>query len=456
MDVRNEDWTRYLPESLRQRLHGRVQLQKILSNTIWLSFDRIVRLGLSAIVGIWMARTLGKAQFGLLNYAAAFVALFTPLANLGFESIIVRDVIVESPGEVRVTMGTAFVMRLVGGGLALLFSAVVMTYVRPGDGLTFWLVLIMAASMVFQAFDVIDFWFQSIVKSKFTIYARNSAFLLSNVLRAYFLLAGSSVIYFGGAALIEIVLGAIGLIIVYKIRGNTVFDWKARWDRAGKFMKDCWPLAFASIAVTLYMKIGQVMVGDMLGNAANGVYAVAVRLAEIWYFIPTALSASVFPSLIKNRVQDPESYRARLQHLYDIMSAISIAVGIVTSLVATKVVVMLYGAQYAEAGPVLALYIWASLPVFLGVASSQYLVAEGYTKLAMSRTVIGAILSIAMNLLLIPRFGNIGAATATLLSYTCSTFVIVFDRDARGQALAMVRSFNIVRTLSSGLAQIRK
>jgi PST family polysaccharide transporter len=297
--------------------------------------------------------------------------------------------------------------------------------------------------------DVIDYWFQSIIKSKYTVYARNTAFLIATAIRGVLLYMHAPLVTFAWAAFAEIVLGAIGLVIVYRVKGHTPLEWRGRLDRAKLFLRDCWPLAFASIAVTLYMRIGQVMVGDMLGNAANGAYSVALRLAEVWYFIPTALSASVFPALVKARKENLQNYQTRLQQLYDIMSAISISVAVITSMIANWAVRVLFGAQYAEAGPILSIYIWASVPVFLGVASSQYLVAEGYTRLSMVRTVIGAVINVLLNLLLIPRFGTIGAAMATLGAQVSSVFSIVLDRDTRGQFVSMVRSLNVIRAFSS-------
>ncbi|MCR4321033.1 MAG: oligosaccharide flippase family protein, partial [Candidatus Brocadiaceae bacterium] len=142
-------------------------LQNILVNTGWLFADRILRMGVGLFVGVWVARYLGPEQFGLYSYALAFVSLFGAFATLGLDGIVVRD-IVRDPACKYETLGTAFVLKLIGGSLTFLLVIIAISLLRPHDRLTHWLVGITAVGMIFQAFDTIDFWFQSQVKSKYT------------------------------------------------------------------------------------------------------------------------------------------------------------------------------------------------------------------------------------------------------------------------------------------------
>ena len=83
---------------------------RVWSNIGWLFADRLVRQGLGLLVLIWMARYLGPAQFGLLNYAAAYVALVWSFTDLGLSSIVVRN-LVKKPNEMPATLGAAFFLR---------------------------------------------------------------------------------------------------------------------------------------------------------------------------------------------------------------------------------------------------------------------------------------------------------------------------------------------------------
>lgn len=167
--------TKCIPSFIRIRLEGRTALQKILANTGWLFVDKILRMGVGLLVGVWVARYLGPEQFGLYNYALSFVALFSAFATLGLDGIVVRD-IVRDPSYKNEILGTAFILKLLGGISTLILAVGAVSLLRPHDNLTRWLVGIIAAGTIFQAFDVIDFWFQSQVQSKYTVYAKNVAF----------------------------------------------------------------------------------------------------------------------------------------------------------------------------------------------------------------------------------------------------------------------------------------
>lgn len=438
----NESWTYLLPGSLRELLHGRLQLQKILSNIAWLSVDKLMRLGVGAVVGVWIARYLGPDRFGLLNYTAAFVALFSPLASLGIESILVRDVLVEDDASRNVSMGTAFAMRGTGSLVAAILSCALILVLRPGDPLTIAMIAIAGGGLMCQSFDVIDLWFHSQVKAKWGVYPRNAAFLLMTAVRVVLLVRQAPLIAFAWAATGELALSAAGLIAMYAYRGGHLQRWHANFRRAISFLKDSWPLAFANLAVILYMRIGQVMLGNIMNNTEVGIYSVAVRLAEMWYFIPMSIASSVFPSVIKARRDDAILYQRRLEMFYGMMSMIALSVAVTTFLFTDFIIKVLFGSKYAGAGSVLSVYVWASIPVFLNIASTQYLIAENKTTVALLRTLAGSVANVALNIVLIPRYGGVGAAWASLISYTMTTVFIAAVPGLRGQAAMMLRSLN--------------
>ena len=169
--------TKFLPSFVRTRLDGRSNLQNILANTGWLFADRILRMGVGLFVGVWLARYIGPQQFGIYNYAIVFVAMFSAISNLGLDGIVVRN-IVRDPVSKDEILGTAFFLKFAGGIITLIVSIGAILLLRSSDSVTCWLVGITAVGAIFQAFDTIDFWFQSQVKSKYTVYVRNAAFLI--------------------------------------------------------------------------------------------------------------------------------------------------------------------------------------------------------------------------------------------------------------------------------------
>jgi O-antigen/teichoic acid export membrane protein len=239
---------------------------------------------------------------------------------------------------------------------------------------------------------------------------------------------------------------AIGLIITYQNKGYSIFDWNFNKARGIKLLKQSFPLILSAVMVTVYMKIDQVML-KQVGSVAVGIYSAAANLSEAWYFIPTAIISSVFPAIINARKTDFERYEKRLKNLYDLLIYISLPVAIFISIFANQIIHICYANKYEGAGAMLSIHIWSGIFVFLGVASSQYLLAEGYTKISFYRTLTGAIINVVLNLWLIPLYGGIGASVATLIACIISTFYLLLVPKTRQQGIMMLKSLFLVSAI---------
>ncbi len=414
---------KFLPDFIRTKIEGRHNLQKIVKNTGWLFADRIIRMGVGLLVGAWIARYLGPVQFGIYNYAIAFVALFAPLATFGLDGIVVRNILRE-PSLKEETLGTAFVLKLSGSVVVLFLTVSASFYLRPADSLSHWLVGIIAAGVIFQSFDTIDLWFQSQTQSQYTVYAKNAAFLIISVVKVIMILTHAPLIAFAWAGLAEIIVGAFGLALSYRLNKLHLTAWYASFARARILLRDSWPLVLAGISIMIYMKIDLVMLGEMVGSKAVGVYSAASRISEVWYFIPSAIVTSIFPSIIHTKSVSESMYYEKLQRLFTVMMMLALAIAIPMTFLSTSVVLLLFDQQYAAAGPILAVHIWASLFVFLGVAQSSWDIAENLTRLSLFRTITGAMINVVLNLILIPQYAAMGAAVATVISYAFSAYIL--------------------------------
>ena len=440
-------WIKLLPYSIKARLEGRHTLQKVLSSTGWLFIDKIIRMGMGLVVTVWIARYLGPKEFGLLNYATAFAALFSVLASLGLEKIVVRDLLRET-SQKDLILGTTFFLRF-AASIAVFSVTVCTSYLlRPADTLTLTLVAIIAGGMIFQSFDTIDYWFQSQILSKYTVYAKNAAFLLLSVIKIILLLIKAPLTSFAWAASAEIMLGAIGLIAMYRFKGNKLSAWRGSLEVSREMLRDSWPLILSGIAIMIYMRIDQIMLGQMIGDRAVGIYSATIKISEIWYFIPLAVCTSIFPVIINSKNTNKKLYLDRLQKLYDILAWISISGALIVSFFADQIIYRLYGPQYALAGSILRIHIWSGVFVFLGVASGQYLVAENLTRIALYRTSSGAIVNVILNLILIPRYSFIGAALATLISQCVAMYLFdVTNKSTRTMFLMKTKSLSLFHCL---------
>ena len=416
---------RYLPSFVRERVERRPQLLNILSNMGWLFFDRILRVGLGLIVGAWVARYLGKADFGLLNYATTFVALFGAFTTLGLTDIVIRD-IVKEPAAKEEILGTAFWLRFFGGVFVVIMSIAAIFFLRPGDVLARWLVTIVAVSTIFESSGVVDLWFQSQVRSKYTVWSKSTAYLLANVFKITAILLGAPVIYFAVAVLLEVTLTAAGLAFNYRRRGNSFRAWQPNLARARHLLSDSWPLALSSLMVLVYMRVDVIMLGEMSGDAAVGLYTSVSRLIDYSAFIPLVIASSLFPSLVKSKERGAAFYKERLQQFYDVNAAIAYGIILVAVPLAPLLILGLYGSGYAAATPIFVIYIWANLFLYVGIARSRQLINDGILKFSLLTSALGVVINVGINLVLIPQYEGVGAAIATVAAQIVAGYLSSF------------------------------
>jgi O-antigen/teichoic acid export membrane protein len=412
----NQAWTRFLPAFLRAKIEGRAYLQNVVSNTGWQFADNIVRMGIGLFVGVWIARYLGPEQFGIFSYALALVALFAAFASLGLEDIVVRDV-VRDPECKDETLGTAFFLKLSGAAIAFIAAMACILVLHPDDGLYHWLVGVISLGTIFQALNVIEFWFHSQVRAKYVVFAKNGAFLVSSALKIALILSEAPLVAFAWVGTFEIAAGSAGLVIAYWSRGQLIRNWQASLGRAKGLLRDSWPLLFTGMVIMLYMRIDQVMLGEMAGSEEVGVYSVAVRLAELWMFIPMAIFWSVFPAIVEARDADEKLFYDRLQKLYNLLALAAYAVALPVTLLSEWLVGTLFGDAYSDAGFMLKLLVWSNLFTFLEIGRSSFLSSMNWTRIHFFTVSLGCILNIWLNYLLIPPYGGVGAVTASLVSY---------------------------------------
>ena len=378
-------------------------------------------------MGIWVARYLGPEQFGLFSYAQSFVGLFTAFATLGLDGIVVRELVHDESRRDEL-IGTAFWLKLMGAFAVLVILAIAVNF-TSNDHFTNIMVFIIASATIFQSFNVVDMYFQSKVMGKYITYANVISLLLSSIVKIALILYNAPLIAFAWTIVLDSIVLAIGYLYFFwknskSAAGNTlgckIQNLTFKRETAVALLKDSWLMMIAGAAILLYMKIDQVMIKEMMNAEAVGQYAAAVRLSEAWYFIPMVIASSLFPAIVSAKKQSKELYYARLQKLYNFMVWMAIAIAIPMTFLSNWVIHLLYGEQYAQAGSVLMIHIWAGVFVFLSVANDKWFYIENKAKLLTFKVLIGAISNIILNIFLIPLYGIAGAAIATIISYSIS------------------------------------
>ncbi|WP_251979421.1 flippase [Salinibacter ruber] len=437
-------WVRWLPESVNQALVDRATLRALFENAGWLMGERVVKMAISFFVGVWVVRYLGPEQYGVYRYAISLVGLFTAVTTLGLDRIVIRNLSSSewSGGEV---MGTAFVLRI-GGGIVTMLAVAAITFSSNDKWITQLAVLIVSGRLLFVSLDIYKLWFKSEIKSKYTVWVRSGVKFAYSGLQVLFILLGLSVISFVTLYLIQAGLKVFGAFIMYKyVSKNGTTGWEFDFELAQVMMEDAWPLIFSGISVAVYMKVDQVMLGRLVGEKSVGVYATAVKISEMWYFIPTAIAGTVFPKIISSKENVSEKlYYKRMQALYDLVSLLSYSIIVPVVLSAEPLIGFLFGVEYVGSAEILKVHMWAFLFVSLGATQGRWLVAENFTRFAMVAAILGASVNVGLNIILIPSYGGAGAAWATLISQAASTYVAYFFYKRLWQVLIQLSKALIV------------
>jgi len=421
----NAYWSKCLPAPIRNRLNGRQGLQAVLRNSSWLFADRILRMSVGLVVGIWVVRYLGPAQLGVLSYVGAFAGLFGSFATLGLDSILIRE-LVSHPKRQHELMGSAFVMKLIAGVVAMSIAILAIFFVRPNEVDVLTMVAIVSAGYIFQSLNVIDCLFQSKVQSKFTVYATTCAFLVITLMKVALLVTKASLIAFAWVGLAESVLTACFLIISYERNHFSIKSWTFNAIVAKQLLAQSWPLILSGLAIMVYMRIDQIMIGQMLGDKEVGLFAAAARIGEMWYFVPMALASSILPTIVQSKNLGDTVYYARLQKFFTFMIWLAMVLAIIVTLNRHWIVALLLGPEYAKSSTVLSIHIWAGVFVAMGMASSSWFIVEGLQKLSFYKALTGGIVNVGLNFLLIPLYGIEGAAIATVAGQICAVFFFDF------------------------------
>ncbi len=420
---------------------------KYLKNTGWLMLGRIGSLAIKMAINIKVANYLLPDLNGLLNSSISYIFLFTAIASLGLDSFIVKE-LHQHPAKRDAILGTSFLLKT-AAGLCCLPIIYMAWQFFPLSGIPYLFILILSFIGLFQSATIIDSYFQSEVKSKYIMQVQIFGNILSAIIKLSLIYVFSAeLIYFIYAYAFDIFLVSLGYLLVYQKQGLSIFNWTFDFTLAKKLLHLSWPLIVAGIMVSVYMKIDVIMLKEMLGEngaAASGAYATVVMFSEALNFVPIVIVSSLFPAILNARRDDPVRYQRRLGNLFDLMVWLSLSFAIFITF-ASPIIFKLFKPEYADAAKVLSMHVWGSIFVFLGVASSQFLIAEGYSKLTFVRTGLGAIINIILNIILIPKMGMMGTAIATVIAYFSATFLILFIPKTRPQGIMMLKSLFLVST----------
>ena len=391
-----------------------------LLNFGWLIAEQLVRVAIAFLVMTLVARHLGPEQFGAYVYLFGLAGLFMPLSMFGLDAIVMRRSAAEPDAADRV-IASALVIRA-GGAMAAAAMAVAAVVVWGGpEGATPGLMAMAALILLAQPGDTFNAWFKAAERMAWVAVPRITVSLAVAGAAAWLVHREADLEAFVGLRAAEAGLMAAGALLVYLLATRAGAAFRPSRALVTVMFREGWPLMLSALAGLVYMRIDQVMLGQLAAEAELGRYGVAVRVADVGLFVPVALHATVYASLVRAHSRAPGAFDDHMQRVYDAMALAAFGAVAGIGLAAALLFEPVFGAAYAGGLPIV-LVLLLGLPfAYLGVARSAMLTVRGWLWTAPATTMLGALVNIALNLVLIPHFGGLGAALATVVAQSLAS-----------------------------------
>ena len=404
---------------------------KAMKGVTWLAGDKLMRLAVSVLTGAMVTRYLGPEQYGTLSSLTAFAALFGPIANVGVNTILLRDVAAHPEHEKRIVNG-AIVLKLLGGAIAFVLAVSVALFANQKEFEPM-LVVLATFQFLFYFLEALEIWFYAKNNQKIPVIASQISFLSTSLLRIVAILMnwGLPVILLTYA--LDSVFG--GILVFFYARKYLSFrlsEVTYNKETTKELFREARPLILSGLGAIVYMKIDKVIMPWLTSAYALGIYSAATKLSELWYFLPYSVATALSPLIAEAKRKDPELYEKRIRKSLIIVNLLTIAIAAATSIAGPLLIRAYAGDKYITAIDALRVHIWSLPFISMGLIVDIWLLNEHLQKVQVIRTFITAGINIVLNILLVPQFGAVGAAWATLIAYTYPGFLAnVLDKRTR-------------------------
>ena len=390
-------------------------------NASWIIGARVVQMVLSLLVSMLSARLLGPSNYGLVNYGITYTTFFMSLCTLGINSVIVKN-FVDYPEEKGKAIGTAIGLRLMSSTLSIGIIVLISCFLDRGEPETIIVVALCAVCLVFHAFDIIAFYFQSLYQSKYSSIVALIGYIAASAYKIVLLLLGKSVRWFALATSVDYIVIAILLLSVYKWKGGPKLSFS--WKKARELLSKSYHYILSGAMVAIYGQVDKLMLKHMVDKTAVGYYSIAVSVSNMWVFVLAAIIDSMYPTILQLYKEDKKQFERKNRQLYGIVFYVSIGVSTILTVFGRFAILILYGKDYLPSSGALAVVTWYTAFSYLGVARNAWLVCENKQKYLKYTYAAAAVLNVVLNLLLIPLWGAMGAGLASLITQLFTSIVI--------------------------------
>ena len=400
----------------------------------------MIKAILTLVVTMLTARYLGTANYGLVNYAASIVTFAAPIMQLGINALLVHEITMDEEHEGQI-LGTAITLNLLSAVLCIIGITSFAAIATASEKDTIMVCFLYSFLLIFQALEMIQYWFQAKLLSKYFAIATLAAYSCVTLYQIVILVSHKGVYWFALTNAVEYMVLAVLLLGMYRIKGNQKLSFSK--SVAKRLLHNGKYYILSGMMVTIFSQTDRIMLKFMEGNEVVGLYAAAITCANMADFVFVAIIDSFRPVLFYDKKTDQRLFEENLSALYSLIIYSSLICGFLMSLCAPVVIHILYGGQYNGAVNILRIVAWYITFSFLGTIRDIWILSEGKQRLLWKINLFGVLCNIILNLLFIHCWGALGAAAASLLTQIFTNLIIGFlMKEIRPNNIIMVRGLN--------------
>lgn len=413
---------------------------KVVQNTSWIIAGKSLQMVISFLVGIVTARYLGPSNYGLISTATAYTSFFQPFCTMGLSAVFVKMVLDNKEDEGKL-LGSGILMRCASSVLSMSVMMVVVIFVNPNDRVLQTVCFIHSFVLLFQAFDLFDYWYQSKYKSKFSSIIGVIGYAASAIYKVALLVLDKSVEWFAFATVLDFLVIAF-IYMLYTVPKNKI-RLSFSVDSAKLLFNSGKHFILSNVLVVSYAYLDRIMLSKMIDSAAVGLYTTATTICSLWVFVLAAYINSVRPSVVESYQTNLEEYKKKLIQLYSVVIWLSVIISAFICLFSRTIVLLLYGREYIGSVNTLRIITWYTGFSYLGVARSVWTVCENKQKYEKYFAFGGVVTNIILNVCFIKNWGIEGAALASLVTQIVTNVMLPYViKETRENAIMVIKAFN--------------
>ncbi|MDW1964769.1 flippase [Vibrio sp. 431] len=417
-----------------------MKIGKPLANIKWLFLDKILKMVLSLVSTLLIARYLGPEDYGVLTLAISIVVMVSTISFLGIKQILVKYIVLD-PKNANSYLSTSLAICLVIN-LILVMSFYLLWWNDESELIV--MLSIIISSIIIKTTDLIRSYFEAKVEAKRVVIIENVSLSIGMIFKLAVIYYGGDIVQFAFIYLFESMLLSFGLLSLILKVNDTINIKFVDYKITQKMLKEGWPLLISSSAWIIYTRVDQFMLASLLGNKSVGIYSAAIKVADLIVIVPSVISVSLIPLAAKHR--DEAVSNQKFQEIYNLTTVVSLVICIACFACSGYILPLFYGKEYIEAINVFDIYLWTSIFVSMASVSGKYLMYLGKQKITMYRHTLGVAINIPLNYMLIKIYGVDGAALSTLVCLILTNLILDwFVLDTRICFYHKIRSFSFIR-----------